>query len=436
MKGVYQTIALTGLVIAASLLGQLGMVQAAQFRAGDKVTVEANELIGDDLYVFCDELIVDGTVQGDLVVFARQITVNGLVVGDLVAAGHTVVLNGAVGDDLRMAGEVLKLATNSEVADDVIAAGFSVEAEDDSTVDGGFYYAGCQARFAGSVGKGITATLSNCELSGTVLGDVRLGLDPDENASQTRKFRPQPPVAMPAVPPGLTVASSTVIDGVLSYRSRVKGKIDEGASIAGGVEYAPHIVSATPKAEPTTMDKALTLAREFACLAIIGLCILVIMPRWSQGLAESVRTKPLASLGSGLLGIVFFAVSLILLVVLVVALMFAFSLLTLDEMVPVVLTAGVLTLIGSVAGFWFFASYIAQIMVSLALGRFMLFAGKTQRRILPFLVGLVVVVILLNQHQLTNLPYTGLITNAIVIVLGFGGLILWFVSSRTRRAEE
>lgn len=436
MKVAVQTIVFAGLAVAISLRGGTGLVQAAQFRSGGKVIVEADEIVGEDLYVFAGEVIIHGTIQGDLVVFAKQVTVDGLVTGDLIASGRTVVLNGVVGDDIRMAGEVLKLGFTSEVADDIVAAGFSFEAEDDTTVHGEIYYAGYQARFAGTVGKDITGTMANCELSGTVEGNVRLGLDPDENASETSDFRPAAPVAIPAVPPGLTVASTAEIDGVLSYRSPIKGNIDEDAGIAGGTEYEPHLVSSPPKAEPDNVDKALALARQFACLAIVGLCLLLALPRWSHGLAESVRTRPLASLGSGLLGIVFFTVSLIVLLILIVALAFGFGLLTLDGMVPVVLIVGSLSVIGLAGGFWFFVFYIAQITVSLALGRFMLFAGRTNRRILPFLAGLVVLVVLMNLHHVTNLRYAGEIVNAIVAVVGFGGLVLWILGSRRRVADE
>jgi len=422
-------------MVAISLHGGAGLAQAAQFRSGGTVIIEADEIVGEDLYVFGGEVIVHGTVQGDLVVFAGQITVNGMVTGDLSASGRTVVLNGAVGDDIRMVGEVLKLGSTSEVGDDIIAAGFSFESEDESTVDGDICYAGYQARFAGTVGKDITGTMSNCELIGAVGGDVRIGLNPDETASETKDIRPAPPVPAPGVPAGLTVASAAEIDGVLSYRSPIKGNIEEGADIAGGIEYEPHVVS-SPKAEPTNVDKALALARQFACLAIVGLCLLLILPRWSQGLAESVRTRPLASLGSGLLGILFFAVSLIVLLVVIVALAFGFGLLTLDGMIPVVLIVGLLSVIGLAGGFWFFVFYIAQIAVSLALGRFMLFAGRTNHRILPFLAGLVVLVVLMNLHHVTNLRYAGEITNAIVAVVGFGGLVLWIIGSRRRRSGD
>lgn len=436
MKDVFQSIVLVVLVVPASLLGQPGIVQAAQFRSGDEVIVESDETVVEDLYVFGKEVIVDGTVKGDLIAFALHVTVNGLIEGDVIVAAPTVLLNGVVDDDVRMAAGVLKLTSDAEVAGDVIATGLGAEVEDGSAIAGDVCYFGHQARFAGSVGEDITAAMANCELDGVVRGDVLLGVGPEKGFSPLLAFVSRLlPVSIEAVPSGLSVTPSTKIGGALAYRSPIEGNIEEGADIAGGVKYEPHVLSSSPNAEPSNMDKAFALAGHFVTLAIIGLSVFVILPNWSQGLAESIRTRPFASLGSGLLGIVFFAVSFLVLIGLVFGLTFAFDELTLDEMVPVVLTVGVVSLIGLAGGFWFFISYVAQTLVSLALGRFMLFAGKTERRILPFLAGLVVLVVLMNLHRVTNLPYAGQIINGIVVVVGFGGLVLWSIGSRSRRAD-
>ncbi len=57
-------------------------------RSGDKVVIEAGEVINDDLYVGAQEFVLDGTVNGDLIVFAQTVTINGKVDGDLMAAAR------------------------------------------------------------------------------------------------------------------------------------------------------------------------------------------------------------------------------------------------------------------------------------------------------------------------------------------------------------
>jgi cytoskeletal protein CcmA (bactofilin family) len=82
-------------------------------RSGDRVVIGSDEEVGDDLYVFANEVVVDGTVRGHLVAFGSKITVNGTVEGDLIAAGQAVEIGGTVGDDSRIAGQTLLLIRDS-----------------------------------------------------------------------------------------------------------------------------------------------------------------------------------------------------------------------------------------------------------------------------------------------------------------------------------
>jgi len=427
MKSDFPLIVLPVVVAMAATAIHTGTTQAAEFRSGDKVVVDEDEVVEDDLYVFAGEVEIDGTVKGDLVTFSGQITVNGSVEGDLIAVGQTVVLAGSVGDDIRMAGQVLKLATGADVADDVIAAGFSLEGEEESAVEGSAYYAGYQSRFAGSVGRDLVAAMANCELSGTVGGDMRVEVGSDDETPPPQAFGPPPPVAIPVVPAGLTVGESAKIDGILAYRSPVEGNIDETAEIAGGIEYER--AAAAPQAEPTHLERAFRLVRRFACLAIIGICVLLVAPSWSQRLCESIKNRPLMSLGGGVLGMILFAVLMVVLIILIVLLAIVFGVVTLEEMIPVVVIVGLVSLVGLSGGFWFFTFYVAQVIVSLALGQIVFLWGKTEQRILPFLLGLVVLVVL------SDLPRAGSIIYWLIVLFGFGGLVLWLSGLRRGGAD-
>jgi cytoskeletal protein CcmA (bactofilin family) len=137
-------------------------LSAAAFRSGERLTVEAAETVQGDLYAFADEVTIEGKVEGDLVGFGRLIRINGRVEGDLIAAAQAIVITGAVGDDARIAGQVVKIDKEASVTGDVMAAGFSLEAVETSTVGG----------------------------------------DPAGPQAYTGGW--PPPVAVPSVPPGLT----------------------------------------------------------------------------------------------------------------------------------------------------------------------------------------------------------------------------------------
>jgi cytoskeletal protein CcmA (bactofilin family) len=64
------------------------------------VTIGAQEVINDDLYLSAETVTIDGTVKGDAVVAATQITLNGTVEGDLIAVGRIITVNGTVNDDV------------------------------------------------------------------------------------------------------------------------------------------------------------------------------------------------------------------------------------------------------------------------------------------------------------------------------------------------
>jgi len=61
---------------------------AADVRGDQQFTLKADETVQDDLYVFGQQIVIDGTVEGDLIAFGQQITVNGTVKGTLSSPGR------------------------------------------------------------------------------------------------------------------------------------------------------------------------------------------------------------------------------------------------------------------------------------------------------------------------------------------------------------
>ena len=61
------------------VLGLASVVLAADFRAGDTITVGKDEVIDDDLIITGQNVIIDGTINGDLVV---KIQVAGQLIND------------------------------------------------------------------------------------------------------------------------------------------------------------------------------------------------------------------------------------------------------------------------------------------------------------------------------------------------------------------
>lgn len=396
---------------------------AAEIRGGDQVTVKADETIADDLYAFGRYITIDGTVEGDLIAFGEQITINGTVKGDVMAAGQTVVLSGAA-DDARIAGQVLKLGPQAKLGGDILAAGFSLECQKESAVAGDALYAGYQALFAGQIDKDVKGGMANCRLEGKIGGDVDVEAGGDDHAPPPNMFGPTP-VAMPHVPGGLTISETAVIDGDLHYLALREAKIDPQAKIGGKVEYsqpAKEQDAAAPAKQNPVLAQTFTRLRHGVCVALIGLAVLLLFPRWSGAWADTIRTRPAASLLSGLVGfVVFIALLLIAAIVLVLAAIVA-GVATLHELLAMVIVGGIVGYAALIVGFWLIAWFLAEALAGLALGRLALPKDALSTRIVALLLGLVVIGLVLS------IPYVGFWLGWVVLFFGLGGFCLWLIA--------
>jgi len=223
-----------GLVLLAVITfwllpGMETSLPAIEFRTDERLMIETDETIEDDLYVFGDEVTINGEVQGDVVAFARLLKMNGRVEGDLIAAAQAIVISGTVTDDARIAGQALKIDKGAAIGDDVIGAAFSMEAVATSAIGGDLVYAGYQAKLAGDIAGKTRAGIANCEISGHLGGDVDLGIGVDPAGSHAYTGGSPPPISIPSVPPGLTIRDVATLDGNLTFESPQEAEIVDGA---------------------------------------------------------------------------------------------------------------------------------------------------------------------------------------------------------------
>jgi hypothetical protein len=156
---------------------------------------------------------------------------HGTVKGDVMAAGRTVVLSGQA-EGARIAGQVLKLGAKANLERDLVAAGFSLECERGSSVAGDALYAGYQAIFAGAIEDELKGGMANCQLAGTIGGNVELEIGGEQGDTPPNVFGPPLPVAMPMAPGGLTILDTAEVRGNLNYVAPQEAKIDPKAALS------------------------------------------------------------------------------------------------------------------------------------------------------------------------------------------------------------
>lgn len=408
---------------------------AIETRTGEDVVIGADEVVDDDLYVGANSVTVEGTVEGDLVAAGATIRVNGgTVEGDVNAAGQTIIIDGTVEDDVRVAGQAVVLGENAQITDDVIAFGYSLESSSGSVVGGDLALGGYQALLAGTVeGHVRGGAAAGIELAGEVGGDMDVEADGGGAQDAGAQFAPGPRVQIPDVEPGLTLTDSARIDGDLRYRSSTEANIASGAEIGGEVAYE-QVAREGAEAEPTGIVAVLLGSlRLFATLLVIGALTVWLAPSLVNGAAETLRGRPLLSLGWGVLALAIFAVLFVLVLALTILLAILFGFLTLGGLVATIIGAGVLAEVVLALTFAVSVVFLAPIVVSFLGGRMLLGSSLPEGvggRIVALVVGLLIYVVL------RAIPIVGAIVTLAVILFGLGALCVWaWRAMRTGRAE-
>lgn len=400
----------------------------ADERAEQIITIGAQEVINEDLYLAGETITINGTVNGDAVVAARQITLNGTVTGDLIAAGQSIIVNGTVQDDIRMAGQVLLVGEGARISDGVMAAGYSLETKAGSTIGGNLHFFGGQALLAGTVQKNVRAAAGALQIAGKVNGNLNLAVG--NGGVSVSPFLPKSP-AIPQIPPGLTLTSSTQVGGDLTYRSLAPANMATGATVSGRV--VQEAIPVPPEQRPKLAHQLLLQGQRLVTLVLVGWLLLKLLPGWLPTLSTTVATQPLPAFGWGVVtvaGVVAGTIALSLLTVLLLAI----SGLLLPPLVLPVLGVGLLALLALLIGFGIVTNFVPPLILSFLGGQWLvarLQPGRSLNPLVALIAGLVVFVVL------TALPVVGGFFNAIAVFLGLGALWLgWRSGDRGGTTSE
>lgn len=418
---------------------------AGETLTGQTVEIKQGETIPDDLYVFADTVLVNGTIQGDLISFSTKVVIGptGAVEGDLLAAGQVLDIQGVVKDDARVVGAVLTLGDTAQIGDDMLSAGYSLETKSGSQIGGSLTFAGYQALLAGSVEEDLVFAGNSLDLQGKVGGDAYVEVGGAESNMPFNPFTFVPNMpAVPTVPAGLTIGDTASIGGNLVYQAPKEANIPPGA-VAGQIEFtqviepvkAPEAKKEVREEPVFTLERLMVavanwgraLLRNLMSLLIVGLLVAWLYPRLLSGSGETLKIRPWASLGVGVLtGIVFWLLMPVLAALLfaVVILFGLFSIggLFIPALLIMVLILMVLSLAFLISGSYFSKLIISQVIGQLILGGFK--SPAANHRFWPWLLGLVIFIVL------RSIPFVGWIVNILAVLFGLGAFVLWIFGLR------
>lgn len=275
--------------------------------AGERVIKQG--VITEDLYVAGGEIQVDAVVEGDVTAAGGDVVVERVVKGDVIAAGGTVTISAEVWDDIRAAGG--DVTVSGSVGDDAILAGGSVRLLSGSSVGGRAWLAGGDLEVAGGITKELKAAGGRITISGEIDGDVELRAE------------------------SISILPSARISGNFKYSSPNAADIAEGAQILGQVTREPY-----EEERFGPLGGIAGSAVFFVSLALAGIVLYLLFPRFSVAAATIIREAPLKSLGLGLALLVTAPFAVLLLMVSVIGIPLA---LVLAALYCVALLVGFLT---------------------------------------------------------------------------------------------
>ena len=426
---------------------------AGETRSGGTVEIKPGEIVPDDLYVFAETLLVNGTIQGDLLSFSTKTVIGptGVVEGDLIGAGQVLDIQGIVKDDARVAGAAIILGDAAQIGDDMMSAAYSLETKSGSQIGGSLNFAGYQALLAGTVEEDLVFAGNSLDLQGSVGGGayVEVGGTESNMPFSPFTFIPNMP-AVPMVPAGLTVGSNASIGGSLVYTAPKEANIPDGA-VAGETEFTQVVEPtkapsgappALPEGKPEVREEAASivqrqiaaianwgraLLRNLMSLLIVGLLVAWLYPRLLSGSGETLKIRPWASLGVGILTGIAFWVFMPVLIFGLLAIVILLGLLSIGGLVfPAILIMGLILIALSLA-FLISGSYFSKLIISQVLGQLILSGFKSpaaNHRFAPWLLGLLIFIFL------SSIPYVGWIVNILAVLFGLGAFVLWLFGLR------
>jgi hypothetical protein len=369
INGITVLAALSRASVLASLLLLAApfIAQAAEERAGIHETVIAGDYFGAGANVS-----PSGAVEGDAFIAGAQVDLDKAVSGAAVLAGGRVAMTEHVGGDLYVTGGSVMI--DAPVAGNARIAGGQIEIGKSAKVAGKTTLAGGRVTVLGKVGRQLTVFGEHVVLDGDVSGNVTI-------ASRT-----------------LSIGPNARVSGKLTYRGAVPAQMDPEAVIAGGISYLNFDV------EDENYQAVARLVAWIGAIAftiglfLIGMLGIILAPQSTAHMSRLARGRPISSLVLGLVAIACMPIVVVLLMLTIVGIPFAFMLLLVWPMILIFgYLAGVMAVSDAVAGPSAEARGRRVFLLAMGLGVMLLFA---------------------------RVPFAGWFIGMLLLVLGIGAMAL------------
>ena len=294
-------------------------------------------------------------VNGDAVLAGGSVSLSERVGGDLYATGGSVLIDAPIAGNARLAGGHVEITRRGQVLGK-------------TTLVGG------RVTVLGKAGHQLAVFGEHVTLDGEVAGNVTI-------ASRA-----------------LSIGPNARVSGKLTYRGSVPAQIDPAAVITGGIDYLSFDFE-DETYQPVARVVAWVGVIAFTVgLFLIGMLVIIVAPELTAHMSKLVRVRAISSFAMGLATILCVPIAIVLLMLTIVGIPFAFMLL---------LAWPIILIFGYLAGVMAVSDAIAGQS-----------AGAKGRRIFLLAMGLGVMLLF------ARVPFAGWFIGMLLLVMGVGAMAL------------
>ncbi|MBO6195486.1 MAG: hypothetical protein J6O56_03965 [Bacilli bacterium] len=318
----------------------------------------------NDLFRAEDNVSVNENLNGSSFIAGNNVDVDSKVNGILFSAGNQVSTAGE-SEYAFVAGNFVKLDSQKFI--DGFIAGNIVEIKD-VEVQRDMYVAGSTVTYAGNTGRNLFIGGSTVTIKGIVKGDLTVYAE------------------------NITIDSNAEINGTLKYSSDSKVNISKNAKV--GYTEIEEVKNNTSIKAQTFKSKITDSLFSLMNILVIGLLMMLIIPKVFEKIAKQDEKSLLTNLGFG-------AVSLI--------------------AAPIAALILITTLIGMSTGFVLLGLYIICIYISTVFTSYylsnMILKNKVKNKYLIYLIGAVALTVL------KLIPFVSILTTICTLCIGLGLIV-------------
>lgn len=394
---------LTSLLLLSSMLMLLFAVSgnAIDFISEDNINISNIHEIEGDLYVWGNNVTIDGEVNGDMTgggfqvvtngeitnsanIFANDYTHNGYINGSMRLFAYSADIDGNIGRSLLAACNTLKIGKEAVI-------------EDDSYLSGGVI------NFDGTINNNLTIACGTVYLTGTIEGDLEIHAEK------------------------INILAPALIKGDFKYVSDKEANIDteSGVTILGNLTW--DLPEEDGIDTDSTFSEAVLTCSKFLAAFLFGIIIMLLGKKYINEMVYQLQNRMAVSLAVGMLSSFIFLVSIIVLLTALILLIVSLSIVSKGGMIG----GGILFVLSSllipISSFAMVSGgvvlYGGKIVVGLLIGYLVFQKINSNTKYLSrtqLFVGLMLL------YLSFSIPYLGFLIVILIMFAGAGAMVLGF----------